>query len=669
MVAPPSPLVFESQRLTHPGFLILGIGKVFYVAGIFGAFRYLNGASTAEIMAFLFKAYLSGAIILAALHRPWKSRKLMRVSMITKLSRISAAQVVSNFALIYGMSAVGPTRFLLLEHLNVIITQLVSLYLASQKIQGSRMQGCVIGLLGYFLCLWHDPTDSRVSNDTVQAYDENTFDLFVGICAIGTAQVIQLFTKKTERKLVDETGSLKRLQSVEFIISVPMVGFMWIMYSAFIPSMGSSASQGTLVTLCSLFLTIRTLLFAWQQQLQIPENAAMRCSVAICAGLATFLHLLHFDLSGSRPVAEAANTDAPGAPVQGVPGAPIQESGSGLALYTSAFLATTATFRFTAESGSVPVSTVFRVLATHLPQQKSSSIEEAVRRVFGHAETKTLALYFLANVCFMAVEFSYGLMSNSQSLMSDSVHMIYDCVAMFIGFACSYMAMQVPTKEELSFGYERLDVIGGFLNGIFLIMSTLSVFMCALERYFEPDKVHSAHLLVISLCQVILGGVGIKVFVQPPDSSQTKRRNRMSLNVQGVYLHILVGLCSSSSCAFSSLLSHYLGWHFVDPLFSFIMCLIVWPLGVGRLLRTSTTILLQRQPVELDQQISFGLRELQAMDHEVKVLHSRFWTVNLRHARGAIRVASKTEPAQLHQQMDLLDVRMTTETEIITEAG
>jgi len=193
-------------------------------------------------------------------------------------------------------------------------------------------------------------------------------------------------------------------------------------------------------------------------------------------------------------------------------------------------------------------------------------------------------------------------------------------------------------------------------------MSTFSLFVSAIERYFEPDQAHLEHLLIVSLFEIVLNFMGVKLFCESVEKT-APHRSKPSLNVQGVYLHVLVSLLSSSSVTISVIIQHYFGCRLADPMFSLALCIAVWPLGVGNLFHSTLLILLQRQPKELDEQIRFALRELEATQ-DVKVQQSHFWTVNVHHARGALRVLARTEPEQLHKQMDLLGVRMTTEVEI-----
>ena len=57
-----------------------------------------------------------------------------------------------------------------------------------------------------------------------------------------------------------------------------------------------------------------------------------------------------------------------------------------------------------------------------------------------NADTRKIAIFFTINLSFMFVELIYGYLSNSLGLISDSFHMLFDCMALFIGLCASYIA-------------------------------------------------------------------------------------------------------------------------------------------------------------------------------------------------------------------------------------
>jgi solute carrier family 30 (zinc transporter), member 5/7 len=68
----------------------------------------------------------------------------------------------------------------------------------------------------------------------------------------------------------------------------------------------------------------------------------------------------------------------------------------------------------------------------------------------------------------MLVQFFYGFVSGSLGLLTDSIHMLFDCVGLAVGLAAAVMA-KWPSDYRFPYGYGKIDTLSGFANGIFLM--------------------------------------------------------------------------------------------------------------------------------------------------------------------------------------------------------
>ena len=106
----------------------------------------------------------------------------------------------------------------------------------------------------------------------------------------------------------------------------------------------------------------------------------------------------------------------------------------------------------------------------------------------------------------MFVEFIYGVLGNSLSLISDSAHMMFDSSALAIGLYASFMSKLKP-DSYYTYGYARFQVLSGFINGVFLMFVAFSIFNEALERIIEPPVVNSRQIILVSVI-----GFAINIF-------------------------------------------------------------------------------------------------------------------------------------------------------------
>ncbi len=75
---------------------------------------------------------------------------------------------------------------------------------------------------------------------------------------------------------------------------------------------------------------------------------------------------------------------------------------------------------------------------------------------------------------------------------------------------------KVPDKNLHFFfllaSYDRLEVLSGFVNGLFLAVISLNVFAAALRRLFDPPRVATERLLAVSVAGLAVNLVGIAAF-------------------------------------------------------------------------------------------------------------------------------------------------------------
>ena len=104
-----------------------------------------------------------------------------------------------------------------------------------------------------------------------------------------------------------------------------------------------------------------------------------------------------------------------------------------------------------------------------------------------------------------------GLINTSLGLVSDAGHMLFDSSALIIGLIASYMA-EWPSSSTYSFGYKRVEVLSGFINGIFLVFVGCSVAMESIERFRDEPVVGNNQLMSTSVGGLIVNLIGLVFF-------------------------------------------------------------------------------------------------------------------------------------------------------------
>jgi hypothetical protein len=127
-----------------------------------------------------------------------------------------------------------------------------------------------------------------------------------------------------------------------------------------------------------------------------------------------------------------------------------------------------------------------------------------LQHILEDAQSKRIFYYLCLNLSFSFVELLYGALSNSLGLISDGVHMLFDCSALVLGLIAAVMARSPPTRV-FTYGFDRVELLSGYVNALFLVVIALFIFATALRRLFAPPEIHSDRLLVLAIFFLLQG--------------------------------------------------------------------------------------------------------------------------------------------------------------------
>lgn len=101
---------------------------------------------------------------------------------------------------------------------------------------------------------------------------------------------------------------------------------------------------------------------------------------------------------------------------------------------------------------------------------------------------------------FFAAEISVGFYTHSLALVADAFHYMNDLVGFIVALAAIRISQRDKTPKELSFGWQRAQLLGAFFNGVFLLALGVSIFLQSIERFVSLQKVQNPMLILIMGC-------------------------------------------------------------------------------------------------------------------------------------------------------------------------
>lgn len=100
------------------------------------------------------------------------------------------------------------------------------------------------------------------------------------------------------------------------------------------------------------------------------------------------------------------------------------------------------------------------------------------------------------DVIFFFIEIITGYAVGSLALVADSFHMLNDVMSLVVAL----WAVKLSTKSSdhrFSYGWQRAEILGALVNGVFLLALCFSIFMEAIQRFVNVTEVTNPKLVVI----------------------------------------------------------------------------------------------------------------------------------------------------------------------------
>ena len=210
---------------------------------------------------------------------------------------------------------------------------------------------------------------------------------------------------------------------------------------------------------------------------------------------------------------------------------------------------------------------------------------------------KVLAISFIIIGLFMIVEILGGFIANSLALLSDGLHMFSDTVSLRVALIAFIYAEKNATSTK-TFGYKRFEVLAALFNGITLLIISGVIIIEAIRRFFNPIKVQSTEMFIISVIGLIVNIIVAIIMFKSGDTSH-------NLNMRGAFIHVLGDLLGSLGAIIASILIYVFNFTIADPIASILVSIIILKSAIG-ISRSSLNILMEGTPsdVNLDKIIS-----------------------------------------------------------------
>ncbi len=243
---------------------------------------------------------------------------------------------------------------------------------------------------------------------------------------------------------------------------------------------------------------------------------------------------------------------------------------------------------------------------------------------------------------FMVVEVVGGILSGSLALLADAGHMLTDSMALALA-VFAFRVSSKPADGRRSYGYQRVQIIAAFVNGLSLLAIVGWILFEAVIRLIDPPEVLGSTMLMVATAGLL---VNIASFIVLHGGDQD------NLNIRGAALHVLGDLLGSVAAIIAAFVIIRTGWMPIDPILSVVVAILILR-SAWQLVKRSAHILLEGAPEWLDVD-DMQAKIIAAVPEVSEIHHVHVWGLTPQHLMLTMHVVlpeSVSEPTPVVRQV------------------
>ncbi len=214
-------------------------------------------------------------------------------------------------------------------------------------------------------------------------------------------------------------------------------------------------------------------------------------------------------------------------------------------------------------------------------------------RAHARSDQRRLLIVLGVTSAYLLTELVGGYLTGSLALLSDAVHMLTDIAALCLGMLTLWISTR-PASSAKTYGYLRAEILGALLNGLFLWVLVVFIWIEAFERLRNPHPVSGLPVMAIAIV-----GICVNTFSAWMTSTETHGGHKHGMAMRAVFVHVISDLIGSIGVLASGALNYFTGWMQADPAVSILIGGLVL-YGSWGLVREGVDILMESVPRHID---------------------------------------------------------------------
>lgn len=193
------------------------------------------------------------------------------------------------------------------------------------------------------------------------------------------------------------------------------------------------------------------------------------------------------------------------------------------------------------------------------------------------------------NSIYVVVELVAGVFAGSVALIGDAIHNLGDVIGLVVAWAGGRLS-EVSPSPAFSYGLKRSSILAALINAILLLVTIGGLSWEAIGRLNTGSEVNAPLMIWIPLIGVVINGGTALLFLRGKDKD---------INERGAYLHMVADALVSVGVVLSGILIWKTGWHWVDPVVSLVISVVILK-GAWGILRAASRMILDGVPLSIE---------------------------------------------------------------------
>ncbi len=214
-------------------------------------------------------------------------------------------------------------------------------------------------------------------------------------------------------------------------------------------------------------------------------------------------------------------------------------------------------------------------------------------RATADSDRRRLLIVLGVTSVYFVTELVGGYLTGSLALLSDAVHMLTDIAALCLGLLTLWISTR-PASSAKTYGYLRAEILGALLNGLFLWLLVVFIWIEAAGRLRNPRPVSGLGVMAVAIV-----GIGVNAFSAWMTSTDAPGGPRRGMAIRAVFVHVISDLIGSVGVLASGALTYFTGWMQADPAVSILIGGLVL-YGSWGLVREGVDVLMESVPSHID---------------------------------------------------------------------